>query len=458
MSTLDELFDTLARRPRPEDVAEKIRDVLGAELTRGERAILDRAAKGSLKRSFWGYSSMLADWHRPIGVEGQRELAARLFPAVPALGPDDAANADAVERYLRTVGVSIQKGFGASHFLFDRLNRFGRRTSGVRDSHRVYNRKFRLLRRMERRLTTLIAEQRKYRFVRVGKSSLATLLPKDVFTASASSASFVAYMSARSNLRSEFTVWGQQKAFDSIAEMLLERCRRDPRTSWLAIAHVHPSPEVLTHLSDAEKGRLLGVVYELFVDAADMLSTRWSALKGVHRDTMTVQRGNDSSTWNQTASAFNKLRDQWVALVYALGMEAVIERSCPGKAMRLIAADVASWHRAVGHTGDPNTRVWFELPAPWDVVLGHARCTREQVRDACLRAGLDPETSGWTAPRPRTEVAPFRPTPELVHGVTVWSPHLAAVLREAGWFSGKPEALRPLDVAAKKAAAKSSAA
>ena len=57
---------------------------------------------------------------------------------------------------------------------------------------------------------------------------------------------------------------------------------------------------------------------------------------------------------------------------------------------------------------------------------------------ACREVGLDPEKSGWIAPRERARVAPFQPTPELVHGVTVGSPGLARLLRRAGIFSGKP--------------------
>ena len=51
-------------------------------------------------------------------------------------------------------------------------------------------------------------------------------------------------------------------------------------------------------------------------------------------------------------------------------------------------------------------------------------------------AGLDPEKSGWIAPRVHG-VAEFKPTPELVHGVTVSNPFLATVLKRHRYFSGK---------------------
>ena len=63
---------------------------------------------------------------------------------------------------------------------------------------------------------------------------------------------------------------------------------------------------------------------------------------------------------------------------------------------------------------------------------------RTTIEAACRRAGIDPVKSGWSAPRPRTAVAAFRPTPELVHGVAVDSPYAAAFLRRLGAFSGHP--------------------
>jgi hypothetical protein len=40
-------------------------------------------------------------------------------------------------------------------------------------------------------------------------------------------------------------------------------------------------------------------------------------------------------------------------------------------------------------------------------------------------------------------VQPFRPTPELVHGVSVGHPELARVLKKLGFFSGKGLKLPP---------------
>lgn len=136
------------------------------------------------------------------------------------------------------------------------------------------------------------------------------------------------------------------------------------------------------------------------------------------------------------AGAWNKARDNWINLLYALGLEFVLEEVCPGKVLRLMAADVVAWHRSAGQTLDPNTQVWATLPLPWEVLAGTATCTEDLVTAACRNAGLDPVKSGWVAPRLH-HVATFRPTPELVHGVSVGSPYLARILRQRGAFSGK---------------------
>jgi hypothetical protein len=118
-------------------------------------------------------------------------------------------------------------------------------------------------------------------------------------------------------------------------------------------------------------------------------------------------------------------------------MEFVLEEMCFGKVLRLMAADVVAWHRSAGQGLDPNTQIWAALPLPWEVFAGTATCTRAQVATACQRANLDPEKSSWLAPRPHSVVT-FRPTPELVHGVSVANPYLAAVLKRHRYFSGKP--------------------
>ena len=78
------------------------------------------------------------------------------------------------------------------------------------------------------------------------------------------------------------------------------------------------------------------------------------------------------------------------------------------------------------------------------VLSGEASCPRRAVEAACASVDVYPAASGWTGPRATAAIEPYRPTPELVHGVSIGSPRLASALRRAGWFSGRP-VRNPLD-------------
>lgn len=289
---------------------------------------------------------------------------------------------------------------------------------------------------MEQKLERLIGEYKKLDFTRVGKSGLASRLGWEDFSANANSACFIAYYTARCNVRSEFTVAGQQRPFDQISHVLFERCSRDPGTNWWAIAHVYPTRDVLERLSDEQKGYLLSQWFKLLEEIAGLLRDTW-VRSDFNRRTMVVRRGNDSTTWNNTASAWNTAREHWMAVLQAMKMDSMLDVLCPGKVLRLMAADVVMWHQAVGGGLDPDTAVWAALPLPWEVLSGARRCGRSYVESVCSRHGVKPAQRGWTAPRPKRAIAEYRPTPELVHGVAVANPHLATVLRSAGWYSGK---------------------
>jgi hypothetical protein len=424
------LFETLNQRRRPEDVAQMILEIMGDALSSDERRILERAAGGSLKRLLWRFTSMMEEFARPVPPLRQVRKAEELFKTAYSLTDAECADAERVEAFIRHLGQEIRKSFGQSDFKRDRLNR----------SRRRYNKLFRHLARLERKVNTYAREQRKYEFTRIGKSSLATKLTWEEFSRDANSACFIACYVARCNLRSEFTIRGQQRPYDEIADMLLQRCKRErERSGWWAIAHVFPDASVLAELTDVQKGQLLGAWLKVLQDIAELLREVWER-SDINRESMIVRRGNDSSTWNNTANAWNKARSGWIALLHAMGMQEELDSICFGKVLRLMAADVAAWHRAAGGDLDPDTKVWNEIPLPWEVLSGEAVCTREMVEMVCRKYDVDPVKNGWTAPPPERRVAAFRPTPELVHGVTVSTPQLAAVLRRAGWFSGKSAA------------------
>jgi hypothetical protein len=358
-------------------------------------------------------------------------------------GPEDDLNVVAIREYLERVGAQIRKSVGSSDFLADRLNRQARRETGIGElSRRRYNKLFRLAARMEEKVEKLAGELEKREFTLVSKSRLASRLTWEEFSRDRDTACFLAYYVARCNLRSEFTIWGQQRPYDELCDALFQRCKRSGTANWWAIAHAFPDREALERLTEEEKGRLLGMWYDVLYRIARLLRRTWER-SSINRETMIVRRGNDSSTWNITAGAWNRAREGWIAVVHAMGLNEILERQCPGKVLRLMAADVAMWHKLSGGKLDPGTQVWAELPLPWEALSGEAECSRALVEEVCRKHGVDPEKNGWIAPPPGRKIHAFRPTPELVHGVSVSSPELASLLRKAGWFSGK--GARPVD-------------
>jgi hypothetical protein len=459
---LTALHQTLGQRRRPEDVAEMLLPILQDYLTPSESSTLEKAAANSLRRNFWQYTSMLEEFAQPVGAGKQASKTAELFNyplpgALDAPAPDY-GDPEQVQQLLQALSPRLAKHIGHNNYLTDRLDRQARQAAGLGDlSRRRYNKRFRVLRHLEEKLQQLVFANQQHRLQMVSKHGFAHELSYEDFSQDLFSAAFIAYYTARCNLRSEFTNQSQDRPYDTVADMLFRRCRDGqpqpsalrrrvtsealavdsgppPALAWWAIAHVYAAPQVLAQLPDEQKGRLLGRWTALLQEIAEVLRQVWAA-NTFQRDSMVVKQGDDSTMWNVTAGAWNKARDNWINLLYALGMEFVLDDLCPGKVLRLMAADVVFWHRQTGSKLDPNTTVWAELPLPWEVLNGTAQCTHTTVALACSRAGLDPAKSGWLAPRPH-QIVPFRPTPELVNGVSISNPYFALILRKNKVFSG----------------------
>jgi hypothetical protein len=431
---VDALHQCVQTRPRPEDVAELVLEVLNGQLTEREHVLLSKAAKNSLKQNAWGFSSMASDFLRPVGAERQARKAEELFAVPEPLSAADCLDPERVEAFLRAISAQIAYAVGRSNFKHDRLNRAARKSAGMEIKKRQYNKRWRFLKRLEAKIGRMIRSQRKYNFTRFGKSALAVQLSHEELGRDLPTACFVAYLSARMSLRSVFTNKAQDRAFDEVADVLCRKAKASPTANLWAMAHVHPEPDVLNRLTEEQKGQLLGTWYRILQDLAILLEEVWRTTD-VNRETLIVRRGNDSSTWNQAAGAWNKAREHWIALLHSMGMSRLLDDLCPGKVLRLMAADVAAWHRASGGGVHPDTKVWGELPPPWEVLARKTGCTKAMVETACRKHGVDP--AGWIGPKPPKVPVPFRPTPELVHGVAIGSPGLATMLREAGWFSGR---------------------
>jgi hypothetical protein len=448
--TIELLYKTLNERRRPEDVAEMIIELAKDSLTNSEILLLEKAAKNSLSRNAFGYTSMLQSFSEAKGANQQISKAIEIFK----LNHDNKSHYNGqkdIQDFINFVSPIICKKVGKNEFNTDRLNKSQRKENGLDLSKRNYNKKWRLLKRIENKLIKFINESKKIEFQKIAKHGLAHSLDFINFSSDINTACFIAYYNSRCNLRSIFTNQGQDKPFDEISEMLLKKCyggetksfylikktkeEKINNTNWWAIAHIYTNQEVLSNLTDAQKGQLLGKWTTILQEIAELLDKVWIA-SDISRETMIVKRGNDYTTWNNTAGAWNKARDNWINLIYSLGLDYILEEICFGKVLRLMAADVVAWHFSTGGKLDPNTEVWNKIPLPWEVFQNKAECNKDLIIKHCKQAGLDPEKSGWIAPRVQG-VAEFKPTPELVHGVTISNPFLATVLKKHRFYSGK---------------------
>src|SRR5688500_14925104 len=307
--TLRDLFLTLDERKRPEDVA-RIIVALGHAVGDVKRPLQ------SVARCSDAYSYMSQDFQRSrASLAAQMKVASNLF-AVAA--PADEADVEAVHRYLADVEAQIGKSVGRNDYKHDRRNRGERAARGIDLSRRQYNKRFRVAAKMEDKLRRRAREDARRALTLASKSRLASLLTWEQFSADVESACFIAYYVARCNLRSVFTVNVQERAYDQVCDAMMKRLRRSDTTNWFAIAHVMPDGEVARRLWARDKGALLGRYYEMVVEAGKFLGEVWAS-STINVRTMIVRKGNDSSTWNLMAGAWNKLRDGWFALCHALG-------------------------------------------------------------------------------------------------------------------------------------------
>ena len=423
---LDQLYAGLAGRPTPESVAAGILRLLDQRsVSIADRAALQRAAR------YADYSSMAHAFAPVVPAQGPADSLAVILGQANI----DAANSVELSRLLDAARTAIGASAGHADYKHDRLDRAARAARGMDLSRRRYDKLFRLVGRLETELAETTLQTRLFRLNRFAKTVFAADLTPERFSADLNTAAFVAYMAANLARRSLFTNGSQAHAFDAIAAMLFARLNGSPTTDWFAVAHVFPRADVLSRLTDVERFELLAKTHAVLADAAAGLEAAALGMD-INYDTMTVSRGQDSSTWNALAGAWNKARDYWIALVAAQGAYGLFDSFLPGKVLRLIAADVMSWHHSSGDSVHPDTPVAAELPRPWAVMTGQAACGRALVEEVCRKHGVEPQSSGWSAPRVRTAIETWRPTPETVHGVIVASPALAVFLRKVGAFSG----------------------
>lgn len=251
MSTIDILYKSLSQRKRPEDIAELVLSILENDLSRAEVKKLKKASKGSLKNKLFGYTSMLQEFAGVIGAEKQIKKACELFK-YETVDTLDYTNITDINHFIQVVSPCIHKSVGKNDFTADRLTKSQRKELDLDISKRQYNKRWRLLKRLEKKLLKIQRETKKVEFQKIAKHGIIHHLDLKTFKNDINSACFIAYFNARCNLRSVFTNQSQERAYDEISDMLFKRCN----TNWLAIAHIYSSKKVLSHLTDEQKSRI----------------------------------------------------------------------------------------------------------------------------------------------------------------------------------------------------------
>ena len=155
MTTIEQLYKTLSERRRPEDVAEMVIELTEGSLTTKERLLLEKAAKGSLARNVFGYTSMLQTFAEAKGAGKQITKAIEIFK-LDNKNNFDYNNRKDIEDFINVVSPIIHKTAGKNDFKVDRLNKSQRQANGLDLSKRNYNKKWRLLTRIENKLLKLV--------------------------------------------------------------------------------------------------------------------------------------------------------------------------------------------------------------------------------------------------------------------------------------------------------------
>ena len=486
---LADLHTGLTARRRPEDVAAKIADLdLGV-------SDLDQYAQTARQASLYAYTSMRDTYTRHRGLARAYGTAATLMdqicdtadlPRLTAADPTDPTSlAEFIDAANSVLGLTptterpnpVKRGPRAriktqtytypaytgwnGQEIPERVETFsyrngsrGRRgdTHGHANPHsrydaaqraqhlpgvsaRGYRKAIRVVNHLEQRNNVLAECRDREAATMFGKARLAPLVELDAFTADAATAAFVAYYVARLGLRTEFTSGPQARPMDTLASALLENATASPTCRWDVIASVYTTQRILDHLTEVQKGQLLGVYYNQLVAFSRSLDRSFDYKRD--RTQMVARPGDDSSTWNAASRAFNQARTGWINLVNGFGLDDALAARLPGKVPALVAADVAHWHETEGGSAHRDTLAFAKLPLPWQVVLGHETCTAAQVRAVADELGFDPDQTGWTQAYRQDGLAVTELTPELVHGVTVSCPLLAITLKQTGAYAGR---------------------
>jgi hypothetical protein len=440
MSTISDarnrLKASLSRRESTSDVAQAI---LGLGFLPEHSELHKKLSELAHRGSYGYYDTVYDDYDRVDPADSQLETFSELFPNINldealSVTVDHASyvsvHQDLITSALYSLGVPA--GLSANQALRERYTLDW--TNGLASSKKAFVKRVRFLNSFEEKLGR-VADMVELRHAQMqAKSRLAYAVDADKLDDV--SLAFVAYLAARANRRSLFMLGGQSKAFDDISDALRGMISTD--ANWEQIAYVSPTMNVFEHLSQDALGRLMGKFHSKMTVAARHLGALFLTLPVRMRAEMVMVKGVDSSRWNAYAGALNTMRSAWISATIAAGFDSVLDKYLPGKAPRLMAADLVWWARNMGQELHEDTRMFAKLPYPWEVINGDKKLNRAKILSVARKANVtNVDETGWVGPRTGvvSEVAAAEPI--TVHGIVVSDPHLAVMLRKSGAFSAK---------------------
>lgn len=311
-----------------------------------------------------------------------------------------------------------------------------RLNSSARDPRvprRLYRHAVRAVLHLQQRAEVFAACRDLEYVTRFAKSRLAADVKFEDFVSDVPTALFVAYYTSRLTMRTMFTMT-QVRPMDELAEQLLSWAVESDTCRYDVLAHVLTRQSILDQLTDRQLDELATKYWSILKVASRCLERAWDP----HRDRteMVVRQGDDSTTWNLASRAFDQARTGLLNLQLA-GVEDTFggSDSLPGKVPALVASDIAAAHALGGRLQHGDVTVWAELPLPWEVVLYGVCCPAALVEQTCETYAVDPRV-GWTRPYRQEQLETTDAAPNLVHGVAVNDPTIAAALNEFDFFGG----------------------
>lgn len=463
MDTLKQLYTGLAGRPAPQDVAETILQVPDVEMpatVRGQLEGLAQSRSVYMGDTFPKHSGLQRPAESAEKLVGQVAEKLNREPLWAPDGQDPNALRAWIDEALALLGFADREpqpthrtpppsGFERSPWgsrpspRGDRLGHadFRERLSSAecdpRVPRRLYRHAVRAVLHLQQRAEVFAARKDLEYVTRFAKSRLAGDITFDGFSADVPTALFVAYYTSRLTMRTMFAS-SQVRPMDELAEQLLGWAMGSATCRYDVLAHVLTRQSILSQLSDRQLQDLGDKYWTALTAASRCLEKAWDPNRD--RSEMVVRRGDDSTTWNLASRAFNQARTGLLNLQLA-GVENPFGAPdvLPGKVPALVASDIAAAHMLSGELQHGDVTVWAELPLPWEVVLYGVRCPVALVEQTCEMYAVDPRV-GWTHPYRQEQLEAVEAAPNLVHGVAVNDPVIAAALHESGWFGGPTHA------------------